>query len=164
MRFIHAPFSIVMSSMHKSTISQLALIKISGVDASSFLQGQLTNDVNQLDLHWHFSGYCSPKGRLLAMLRIWHFDDSYYALVAFDIVEPICKRLKMYVMRSKVEIAYVTNRKINFLADQQALRQSNLNSNEPTEPIAEPIVEHDSGHFLLSDPATQSYLHIEPHD
>jgi folate-binding protein YgfZ len=83
---------------------QTALLKFSGEDASSFLQGQLTNDINALECNWQYSGYCSPKGRLLALLIMWKHDNELFALLPASLVEPTIKRLRMYVMRSKVTI------------------------------------------------------------
>jgi len=86
----------------------LGLIKISGHDAFSFLQGQLSNDINELNKlsqkHWQYSGYCNPKGRLIALLQIWCEGDELFALLSKDLIESTVKRLRMYVMRSKVEI------------------------------------------------------------
>ena len=92
---------------HSSTYAntyKLSLLKFSGADTKSFLQGQLTNDVNSLNNGWQFSGYCNPKGRLLALLQIWENNDAIYALIDTSLVEATVKRLRMYVMRSKVQI------------------------------------------------------------
>jgi len=93
--------------MQTEQINSLSLIKISGDDATSFLQGQLTNDISLLSNNWQFAGYCNPKGRLLALLQIWCHGDAYYALLANDLVESTMQRLRMYVMRSKVTIKHV---------------------------------------------------------
>lgn len=87
-------------------LSHLGLLEISGADASSFLQGQVTNDVKLLMMtnQAHFSGYCNPKGRLLALFLAFYHDDHFYLQFDRALIEPIAKRLKMYVMRSKVEI------------------------------------------------------------
>lgn len=86
----------------------LGLIKISGQDAFSFLQGQLSNDINELDntreKRWQYSGYCNPKGRLIALLQIWSEGGDLFALMSKDLIETTVKRLQMYVMRSKVSI------------------------------------------------------------
>ena len=83
-------------------IDNMTLFKISGADAQSFLQGQLTNDINNTTDNWQFSGYCNPKGRLLALLQMWHYQDEFYALIDSSIVESAIKRLQMYVLRSDV--------------------------------------------------------------
>ena len=93
-------------------LSQYALLKISGDDAATFLQGQLSNDVMQLAStqkrgNWQLSGYCNPKGRLLALFYLWKAGDDYYALLDQSLVEAIQKRLRMFVMRSKVVVEHI---------------------------------------------------------
>ena len=156
--------------MRYSTIQQLAMIKVSGADATNFLQGQLTNDVNRLGQQWHFSGYCSPKGRLLALLRLWQSEEDYYALVASDLVEPVCQRLRMYVLRSKVKVEVLVNANIVYLGDKQALSQFKPHFKTQLKTQLDELTDHESQRrvvqdeysFLLCDPASQSYLYIEP--
>lgn len=88
---------------------QLSLLRISGRDATDFLQGQLTNDITRLDSGWQYSGYCNPKGRLLTVLRIWSAADGYYALLNRQLEQAIVRRLRMYVLRSQVQIETIEN-------------------------------------------------------
>jgi tRNA-modifying protein YgfZ len=91
-------------------LSHLGLLSLSGSDTRTFLQGQVTNDVNQLDgTHAHFSAYCSPKGRMLALFLAASQNESIYLQLSKPILAPVMKRLKMYVMRSKVEINDVSD-------------------------------------------------------
>ena len=95
-------------------LNHLGLLEISGADAITFLQGQVTNDVNLLSGQdnvsvAHYSAYCNPKGRMLALfLAFAHHNNQLgeHLHLQFNraLLEPIMKRLKMYVMRSKVEI------------------------------------------------------------
>ena len=87
----------------------LSIIKVSGDDAQSFLQGQFSNDVKLLNnLDTQLNSYNSPKGRMYAAFRLCHFDDSYYILLPADITETVLKRLKMFVMRSNVQLEDVS--------------------------------------------------------
>jgi folate-binding protein YgfZ len=83
------------------------LLAFTGPDAQAFLQGQLSNDLDKLpDGAVQMSSYNSAKGRMLATLLIWRVgSDSFRALVAADLAEPLRKRLSMFVLRSKVTIA-----------------------------------------------------------
>ena len=91
-------------------LSFLGVIRISGEDAVNFLQGQTTNDVRKLDdSHGQLSGYCSPKGRLLANFLLLQRDADIYMLVDRAILEPTLKRLKMYILMSKVQMADVSD-------------------------------------------------------
>jgi hypothetical protein len=91
-------------------LSHLGLLQIGGDDAVAFLQGQLTNDVQLLDGNTsQYAGYCSAKGRLLAIfLAFAHFDHLHLQLDG-ALTESIMKRLKMFVLRSKVSITDVSD-------------------------------------------------------
>ena len=90
--------------MTAEKLDNLSLLKITGDDAHTFLQGQLTNDINLTDKEWQYSGYCTPKGRLLALFTLWQTEEGIYALLDKSLVESTVKRLRMYIMRSKVVI------------------------------------------------------------
>ena len=87
-------------------LSPLGVFTVSGADAEQFLQGQLTSDVRRVDPgHSQLGGYCTPKGRLLALLRIFRRGDAYQAQLPATLLEPTVARLGKYVMRSKVSLA-----------------------------------------------------------
>ena len=96
-------------------LNHLGLLEISGADAVTFLQGQVTNDVKLLSgTNAHYSAYCNPKGRMLALFLAFAHDDHLHLQFNRALLEPIMKRLKMYVMRSKVEIKDVSECIIKF--------------------------------------------------
>lgn len=97
-------------------LTHIGLLEVTGSDAVSFLQGQVTNDVQQLisNQSAHFTGYCTPKGRLLALFLAFAHHDHVHLQFNRALLEPIMKRLKMYVMRSKVEIKDVSESVIRF--------------------------------------------------
>lgn len=94
---------------HKDSICvllNLGILEVSGDDAINFLQGQLTNDIKLLSgYNSHYTGYCSPKGRLLNLFLAFSQHDHIYLQLPRSQVEFILKRLKMFVLRSKVIIA-----------------------------------------------------------
>lgn len=86
-------------------LSHNALLAVSGDDAAAFLHGQLTNDVQALragGAQWN--GWCSAKGRLLATFLLLRRANDFLLLLPAEIAPGIAKRLKMYVLRSKVRI------------------------------------------------------------
>jgi tRNA-modifying protein YgfZ len=96
-------------------LSHLGLLEISGADAVVFLQGQVTNDVNLLNgSNAHYTAYCNPKGRMLALFLAFAHYDHLHLQLNRELLEPMMKRLKMYVMRSKVEIKDVSESIIKF--------------------------------------------------
>ena len=91
--------------MITSDLSQCGLIAITGEDAQAFLHAQFTSDVNALALnHSQYSGYCTPKGRLLASFLLWRDEQGYFMELPAELREPIQKRLSMYILRSKVKM------------------------------------------------------------
>ncbi|NBP19733.1 MAG: folate-binding protein [Burkholderiaceae bacterium] len=112
--------------MNPPTICRLpdwGLILVEGPDASSFLQGQLTNSVLGLSptssgaiaqgsSAARLTGYCTAKGRLLASAWIsLHSSPSvtqYALFVSRDLAAVFAKRLSMFVLRSKVAIRDVS--------------------------------------------------------
>jgi hypothetical protein len=90
-------------------LSHHALIAVTGEDAASFLHAQFTNDVQALapgEAQWN--GWCTPKGRLLATFLLVRRADGYLLMLPAEIAAPIAKRLGMFVLRSKVKIADVS--------------------------------------------------------
>ncbi len=90
-------------------ISSTGLLRCSGADAGAFLHAQLTSDIAALEsCHSQYSGYCTPKGRLLASFLVWRTGADYWLQLPRVLAEPIRKRLSMYVLRAKVSIADVS--------------------------------------------------------
>lgn len=82
-----------------------ALLQARGTDVDTFLQGQLSNDVSRLSTgEAQLSSYNSPKGRMLAVLTLMRRDGGIDLELPRGIVEPIAKRLRMFVLRSKVTL------------------------------------------------------------
>jgi len=92
-------------------LSQLGLLELSGDDALTFLQGQVTNDAKQLTLlnQAHLTAYCNPKGRMLALFLAFYQNDRFHLQFNDALLETVMIRLKMYVMRSKVEIKDISD-------------------------------------------------------
>ena len=86
-------------------LSDTGIIKVTGEDAESFLQNQLTNDIRKVTETSHqTSAWCSHKGRIIATFRVFKHQDSYFLTVSADLLDHVIKKLNMYVMMSKVTI------------------------------------------------------------
>jgi folate-binding protein YgfZ len=91
-------------------LSHLGLLRISGDDAADFLQGQLTNDIKTLgENRSQMSGYCTPQGRMLANFRIYRRDGAFFLQLPLELLEPIQKRLTLFVLMSQVTLEDVTD-------------------------------------------------------
>ncbi len=87
-------------------LSHLGLIRADGPDAGAFLQGQLSNDIRQVDPgHGQLSAYCNPNGRMLALLRVFLRAGAYYLQLPAAVEPATLKRLTMFVLRAQVTLA-----------------------------------------------------------
>ena len=84
-------------------LSHLGVIRVTGDDAVTFLQGQLTQDVALMSLsEARLAGFCNVKGRLQASFVVFKRSPQDILLVCSrDILEQTRKRLSMFVMRAK---------------------------------------------------------------
>jgi hypothetical protein len=87
-------------------LAPLSSLAVEGPDAAAFLQGQFTSDVDSLAMGAsQFSAWCSPKGRVLANFVLRRSAaDGFAMLLPNDLLEPVRKRLGMFVLRSKVTL------------------------------------------------------------
>ena len=88
-------------------LNHWGVIRAQGPDAGSFLQGQLTQDVQQLDPHGaRLAGFCTAKGRLLASLLVWRPEPEQFLMAcSTDLLAVTLKRLSMFVMRAKCKLS-----------------------------------------------------------
>ena len=104
-----ASFANPVSDQQLYDLSHLGLIAVSGADAFTFLQGQLTNDIRQVETQAQFTGYCSPKGRLLGLFYAFYRDEVIFLQCPRNLIPDLIKRLRMFVLRSKVIIEDVSD-------------------------------------------------------
>lgn len=98
-----------MSSAIFCELSSAGLIAVRGADALSFLHAQVTRDIAGMESRQTgYSGYCSPKGRLLATFLVWRHDQQAMLQLPGDLRELIQSRLSKYVLRAKAELSDAT--------------------------------------------------------
>jgi hypothetical protein len=87
-------------------LDDLGLLCIDGADATAFLHGQLSSDVQSLAAGaCQRSSYNSPKGRVLANLLLWRPGETEYrAVLAADLAAAVARRLAMFVLRAKATV------------------------------------------------------------
>lgn len=88
-----------------SDLSHEGLMRVSGADAVTFLQGQLSTDIDRLAADFsQLSSWSNAKGRVVTILRLFRRDDSIYLSLPASLLAAVKKRLSMYVLRSKVTL------------------------------------------------------------
>jgi len=90
-----------------------SLLRVSGSDAETFLQGQLSNDISKLDaLSVQLNAYCQHQGKILALFWVMRHEDSFLLSFPSDLLEVIKPRLQMFIIMSDVVIEDVTKEHI----------------------------------------------------
>jgi len=85
--------------------SLLGSLLVSGADARSFLQGQLSADIDALTPARALPASCnSAQGRVQAVLWLTERADGIALLLPASLTERIAARLRKYVLRSQVKI------------------------------------------------------------
>lgn len=91
--------------MMQSLLPFFAVIRVSDNDRHDFLHNQLSNDINNLAAHQAcYATYNTPKGRVIANMIVYNTGEELLLVVAADLAEALCKRLRMFILRAKVQL------------------------------------------------------------
>jgi folate-binding protein YgfZ len=86
-------------------LPHLGILRFTGSDALSFLQGQVSNDTRRLaEGHGVLAAYSSPQGRVLALMHLLPHSSGIVAILPRDLVLPTLEALRKFVLRAKVKI------------------------------------------------------------
>ena len=145
-------------------LSHYGLIAAEGEEARDFLQNQFSNDMRLVsDSVSQISAYCTPKGRMLAAFRIFQRGEAFYLRLPRSILEPTLKRLRMYILRSKVTLEDASDNlaSIGFAGPEALQRLGEILEKVPTEANA---VAENSGLIIirLPDPSPRFEIHGDP--
>ena len=90
-------------------IQNRALLKISGNDAESFLQAQLTNDIGLLRKNKiQLSAFCQHQGKIIALFWLMRAERSFLISFPADLAEKVISRLRMFILISDVIIENIS--------------------------------------------------------
>ncbi len=79
---------------------------VSGPDASDFLQGLITTDLDTLETGAAAPGaLLTPQGKIMFFFMISRMDDGFLIETDAEVLDALIKRLTMYKLRAKVDIA-----------------------------------------------------------
>ncbi|WP_282169223.1 YgfZ/GcvT domain-containing protein [Ruegeria atlantica] len=80
------------------------ILRLSGSDTDSFLQGLITNDIAGLDNGLVYAALLTPQGKYLADFFLKREGDTVLLDVAEGLADGFTKRLGMYKLRADVSI------------------------------------------------------------
>ncbi len=86
-----------------------AVLRISGADARTWLQGLVTNDVEHIAAgEARFAAFLTPQGKIIADFFIVPDGDGLLLDCAAELSSALAKRLSMYKLRAQVAISDVS--------------------------------------------------------
>lgn len=94
--------------------SNWGILRVHGADATDFLQRQLSNDIAHMRMdEARLAAWCSAKGRMIASFIVVRTQpvnetDTYWLLCRRDVMAQTIKKLRLYILRSKVFIEDVS--------------------------------------------------------
>jgi folate-binding protein YgfZ len=92
-------------SISASPLPHLGLLRFSGADALTFLQGQVSNDTRRLSEGIPLlAAYSSPQGRVLALICLLPHSSGVIAILPRELLQTTLERMRKFVMRAKVQI------------------------------------------------------------
>ena len=90
-------------------LNNRALLSITGSESESFLQSQLSNDINKLDnSRVQLNAYCQHQGKIIALFWVMRSGNDFLISFPLDLLDSIKDRLQMFVLMSDVKIIDVT--------------------------------------------------------
>ncbi len=137
-----------------TALQHLAILKVTGADAATFLQGQLTCNINELtEQKACFTAFCNAKGRAISTLLIFKTSTGFLIILPQALISKVSQKLQMYIMRSAVKLEDVSNE----------LCIMGVNTQQPdtlTSPLTEPFSIYQDKGIYIKFPYHNRYLVI----
>lgn len=87
-------------------LDNLGVLEVTGQNAKTFLQGQLTCDLHAMPAERScLAAFCNAKGRIIASLRIWQSDASYLLILPRNNLTHTLQQLQKYAVFSRVTLS-----------------------------------------------------------
>jgi folate-binding protein YgfZ len=110
--------------MAATTLHDRALIRMSGDDVRSFLQGLVTSDVAGPLPEW--AGLLSAQGKCLFDFIVWSDGDDLLLDCEAAVTDDLIKRLSMYRLRRAITIARDDTLGVHWSVDDEGTRDPRL--------------------------------------
>ncbi|MEM7432794.1 MAG: hypothetical protein AAF351_12795 [Pseudomonadota bacterium] len=87
---------------------------VTGDDAVSFLQAQLSSDIETIELDGAaYSAWLNAKGRVICLFKVTRRDDQILLRLPTDLVETVLARMTLFRFRAKVEFSVGNTESLN---------------------------------------------------
>jgi tRNA-modifying protein YgfZ len=107
-----APISYEMTidSASPGRLAHLGILRFTGADTLSFLQGQVSNDTQRLtEGSPVLAAYSSPQGRVLALIYLLPHSSGVVSILPREILTATMERMRKFILRAKVRIEDATD-------------------------------------------------------
>jgi len=92
-------------NLRSGRLADMGVLRFTGADAHSFLQGQVSNDTRRLAAGEPLrAAYSSPQGRVIAVLELLPHANGILALLPRELAAPTRERLRRFVLRARLQI------------------------------------------------------------
>jgi hypothetical protein len=88
--------------MAATTLTDRAVVRLSGEDVREFVQGLVTNDVNRVLPAW--AGLLTPQGKCLFDFIVWSDGDDLLLDCEAEAADDLIKRLSIYRLRRPIRV------------------------------------------------------------
>ncbi|CAM2938072.1 tRNA-modifying protein YgfZ [Vibrio rarus] len=107
------PFSLAWTAL-----TDWQAITATGEESKSYLQGQVTCDVVQLNpFHSTLGAHCDAKGRMWSLFRLFHHHEGYALWQHKSAIDTALQEIKKYSVFSKVDLAISTQVSIGIFGE-----------------------------------------------
>ena len=139
-------------------LSNYGTLTLTGPDASKFLQGQLTCNLDQLKPEQGLAGaYCSPKGSVISNFDLLQVNDQVMLHMAADVVESVNTALAKYIVFSKAKLHNQNNDWVRLGMWGQKAHEA-LEQVCPVPSQDRQVAEFEHGFVFCSNAAQQRYV------
>jgi folate-binding protein YgfZ len=95
----------IIDSASSGRLAHLGILRFSGADALSFLQGQVSNDTQRLSASIPvLAAYSTAQGRVLALIYLLPHSSGVAAILPREILGATMERMRKFILRAKVRI------------------------------------------------------------
>ena len=101
--------------MAATTLTDRAVVRVSGEDVRGFLQGLVTSDVTKALPVW--AGLLTPQGKCLFDFVVWEAGEALLLDCEAAAAEDLVKRLSMYRLRRPIAIERAEEIAVHWSAD-----------------------------------------------
>ena len=101
--------------MAATTLTDRAIVRMSGEDVGGFLQGLVTSDVARELPVW--AGLLTPQGKCLFDFIVWADGEDLLLDCEADSADDLIRRLSVYRLRRPIQIARDTSLSVHWSAE-----------------------------------------------